>query len=220
MANPNNFSPPGSKLIWFGLPKTASSSQKKAVALSFGFLAPHEVKAKGSLPLKVVNKRLDIYSLSEVRDLQRRDPEVLSFCTVRNPFDRFASLWNERIRGRPRGDVKRGLPGGLSMEEFAEWLAERPRDSEVDHHCHRMVTKTVLDGEFVPHVVLRFERLAEDWEQCRRVVRERTGRKLMDLEHLRNGRRHNHYRELYTERCRRLVAERYAEDLERFDYAF
>lgn len=217
--NPNNYSPPGSGLIWFGLPKTASSSQKRAVALSFRLLAPDEVKGNG-LPLKVVNGRLDIYSLSEVRDLQRENSGIISLCTVRNPFDRFVSLWNERVRGRERGTIKRNMPGGLSLEEFAEWLHARPYDPDLDHHCHRMVTKTVIDDEFVPHVVMRFETLSEDWRECQRMVKERCGVDLLDLDHLRNGKRASHYRDLFTTKARRLIAERYAEDLDRFGYVF
>jgi len=221
MVNPNNFSPPGSGLVWFGLPKTASSSQKKAVGLSFGLLGDHEIKSKGAgLPLKVINDRLDIYTLPEVHALQQRESGIISFCTIRNPFDRVVSLWNERIRGRERGTIKRRMPGGLSLEEFAEWLGRHPDDADLDHHCHRMVTKTVIDGVFIPRVVMRFERLIEDWRDCQRTGSERCGVALRDLDHLRNGRRVNHYREMYTPRARRLVAERYAEDLERFNYEF
>lgn len=218
--NPNNFSPPGSGIIWFGLPKTASSSQKKAVALTFGLLSEEEIKTSGGMPLKTVNKRLDIYSLAAVHGIQCADPAILSFVTVRNPYDRFVSLWNERVRGRPRGTVKRGLPGGLTLEKFSEWLFERPDDRDVDHHCHRQVTKTVLNGILVPKVILRFEELADDWTICQRVVRQRHGLELPELEHLRNGRRHNHYREVYTDRARRLIEQRYVEDLERFGYDF
>lgn len=214
MANPNNFSPPGSGLVWFGLPKCASSSQKKAVALSFGLLTPEECAKKG-LPLKLVNSRLDILTPAEVRDRG-----MCSFAFVRNPFDRFVSLWNERVRPRAAGVAdKQGFPGGLSLEAFAEWLCERdPQD--VNHHARSLTSKIWDDGVLVPTHIFRFEDLAADWRRCQGIVMDAAGVALQDLDHLRNGKRHDHYRELYTPRCRGLITTYFQQDLDFLGYEF
>ena len=222
MTNPNNFVVPEHKLVFFGTPKTASSSQKKAVALTFGRLAPDEVKGEGKgggLPLKVVNKRFEFWPKHKVDEVQQADAEWLSFVVVRNPYDRFVSLWNERVRPRERGHWKRNMPGGLSLEELAEWLSDKA-DDEVDHHCRTQASANAIDGRMVPKVVMRFETLAEDWKGTQRLVRERTGHDLPDLDRLRDGERKNSYRDVMTDRCRALVEQRYAEDFALLGYGW
>lgn len=211
--HPNNWVFPEYKLAWFGVPKTASSSQKKAVAIGLGVVTPEEAP---KYKLGLANSRMTFWDKHRIAEAHK-DPEWMSFVMVRNPFDRFVSLWNERIRGRERGTWHKKLPAGLSAEEFAEWLSEHG-DDEIDHHARSQTSLIAIDGRLIPTHVMRFEQMGRSWKRCQRAVEERTGIVIPKLPHLRPGKRRRGYREELSKRCRRLLERRYAQDFKLLGY--
>ena len=182
--HPNNWVLEAHKLIWFGTPKTASSSQKKSCALTFGILEPGEDMG-GRSSLKLVNSRMTFWKNEAIA---KCGPDWISFTVARNPFDRFISLWSERVARKPTGTINKKMPGGLSATDFAKWLCDHP-DDKVDHHARSQTALISHGGKILPTHIMRFETLAEDWKKTGEIVKERTGLQLHSLEHLREGRR-------------------------------
>ena len=140
------------------------------------------------------------------------------FMFVRNPWDRVVSCWSDRRydKGKKEGSEE-------SMFTF---------DQYIDHIVHLVNKK--YDGDMIlfgnPHVrsqtgmiydikldfVGKLENFDDDW----RVVCEH-----MNVQPFKNNLHQNKserkpYREYYTSRTQQIVAELYAEDIERYDYQF
>jgi len=140
-----------------------------------------------------------------------------TFTFVRNPFDRAVSAW--RYLDRPAG------PGfGLTFEEFVDRVtAARPRYARDDHalnkfswHVEPQAPQIVdADGHSLVDFVGRTENLQAGFDEaCRRI-----GIPTKKLPRV-NTTRRTSYRPYYDDRTRALVAEFYAQDIERFGYSF
>jgi len=154
-----------------------------------------------------------------IRDIRKVAPEVVdrgyfAFTFVRNPWDRIVSVFN-----KPDGDLvrlarKKGIEiASLTFAEFVE------QTQDLSHAHLRPQCDYVLGREGRPQVdfVGRFERLQEEFD----AVCDRVGANTTLAWHKRSPRRNGaHYRDYYCARTREIVAQRYARDIERFDYVF
>lgn len=128
------------------------------------------------------------------------------FAFVRNPWDWQVSLYHYML-GKASHKQHRLMQGLESFEEYIEWRVREDR-----HLQSEFVTNE--GGRIIVDFVGRFERLGEDFGHVCRVVGIDA-----ELPHV-NPSRHDDYRTYYSERARRLVAEHFAEDIERFGYRF
>lgn len=132
-----------------------------------------------------------------------RPADYLVFSVVRNPWDRFVSGWRYCRSTRRR-----------SLESV---LLDPPREGHDFRHLTRPQHQILFDaeGRAVFDVLLRYESLQADFDAlCRRLQRPAG-----PLDRC-NGGAHAPYRDYFDERTRELLAQRYARDIELFDYRF
>jgi hypothetical protein len=99
----------------------------------------------------------------------------------------------------------------MSFDEFVRAVASIP-DEEADAHFRSQQTFVRLAID----VVGRYERLAEDFER----IGQTAGLPRLELPRLQAVREPRPYAAFYTVETRRIAAERYGGDVERFGYRF
>ena len=149
-------------------------------------------------------------------------PEIwnkyLKFSIVRNPWDRVVSLFAWEARNNPSLKPPRRFYHrlGLHFNEFREtrgWFREFVTGDWTTNDRFYLI-----DGALCVDYVIRYERLAQDFEElCRRV-----GLPSIALPHLKAGMRHPErgYTDYYDETSRSIVSERHENDIRLFGYEF
>lgn len=139
---------------------------------------------------------------------------LLSFTIVRNPWDRFLSLYHFR--------QKRGvIPAEWSFAEYVARLVEADAATPYfQFHGQRLGAADYVrdeSGAVIVTEIIRFE--ARDEGLAR--IGERIGYPQLGAERLNAAKPTGQsYREVYDDRSRELIASRYADDLALFGYAF
>ncbi len=107
---------------------------------------------------------------------------------------------------------------GMPFNEFVEAVYATPDEQADAHFRSQYVTVCGPEGRILADFVGRFENLREDFD----VVAEKIGAPGLELPHrLKSRNRQNrHYSGFYDERLKRLVRERYQEDVDLFGYTF
>jgi hypothetical protein len=130
------------------------------------------------------------------------------FGFVRNPWDRAVSLY-ERKEGLQ-------LKGKMTFEEFVAWM--KYSSATCIHPVpHRYQLDWFVDphGNVIVDFIGKFENLDSDWA----AISKRLGINAKLPNHNANP-REKHYTEYYSEASRKLIAERFAVDIEYFGYEF
>ena len=131
--------------------------------------------------------------------------KYFKFTIVRNPWCRAISayLWRR----------KQGKHYARSLS-FPKWVQTNYQDETM---CDLLRTRNAIEMDFFG----RFERLEKDYRHVRQVLGLRPARLRPPREHgTFEQRKDRHYSELYDNAARQYVAERFAEDIERFAYVF
>jgi hypothetical protein len=138
------------------------------------------------------------------------------FAFVRNPWDLQVSSYHHIRRERPRLMTAAGIG---DFESFLRWKLDgnRPYHYIVDTSIQQQADYLVdLHGKTIVDFIGRYERLESDFgEICSRI-----GIPTPRLPHKRRAIGRRHYRDCYTGDTRRLVAEYFRTDIERFGYTF
>lgn len=132
------------------------------------------------------------------------------FGFVRNPWDRAVSLY-ERNEGLQ-------LKSSMSFEQFIDWM--KFASSTCMHpvpHRYQLDWFVSPHGDVIADFIGRFERLQADWDH----VSRRLGipARALPQRNVNFGRSRD-YTGYYSERTKRIVAERFAVDIEYFGYRF
>ena len=138
-----------------------------------------------------------------------------TFAFVRNPWDRVVSHYRYRVKTNQTGLGE----GGVG---FAEWvaLAYGARDPRYCDHPKMFMPQsdwiTDASGNVLVQFVGRFESLPADFEH----VKQRLGI-AAELPHVKASTR-GPYRDYYEDQpeARRIVAQAFAADIQRFEYSF
>jgi hypothetical protein len=146
---------------------------------------------------------------------------AFSFAFVRNPWDKVVSHYHYRRRtgriykrsydGSGRGDPEIG---------FRDWVerAYGAHDPMYYNHPQPFMAQTLWindeEDRCLVSFVGRFERLADDFQQVCRELGVKAS-----LPHVKPS-PHAHYRELYDDATRDIVARRFASDIDTFGYTF
>lgn len=197
------------KFVYVGIPKTASTSIRHALNTSLG--------------PKVVKQNTWLEDLLATDD---RFHDYFKFAFVRNPWSRTVSVYKDKIKGRDPDftlESFNGLSRGMTFEEFIEWLCESPEglDENADRHWLSQYRFVAPKGELLVDHVAKFENLDEGWS-C---IMSRVGLSEIKLpvknrSTSRTQENTKDYRHYYDRRARRLIGERYSEDVELFGYRF
>lgn len=164
----------------------------------------------------------------DVETMLNRYPEVATyfkFTFVRNPWSRAASCYldkianNDPIKQARHRHNRPGLEAGMPFEAFAEWLITSAGSDDVaDRHWMSQHKTLAYDqpGLITYDFVGRFEHLADDYHRLQKL----SGLALPSLPHRLKTQAPNQYRDLYNERSIKLIAQRYAQDIDFFGYDF
>ncbi|HZS48099.1 MAG TPA: sulfotransferase family protein [Blastocatellia bacterium] len=157
-------------------------------------------------------------------------PGLFTFAFVRNPWDRLVSCYRDKIRGEVDGytyfTIRPGVANclarfeafvpGMTFEDFVAAVAAIP-DEEADGHFRSQYTfVTNEEGKIAVDFIGRFERLTEDFK----IVQEKIGLGDIELPWLQRVRKAAKYSNSYDAKTRQIVAERFSEDIEMFNYDF
>jgi hypothetical protein len=131
------------------------------------------------------------------------------FGFVRNPWDRAVSLY-ERKEGLQ-------LRHKMTFDQFIDWL--RFASSTCIHpvpHRYQLDWFVSPHGDVLADFIGRYENLEADWA----TVSQRLGITVPLSKEKFNADRPRDYTSYYSDRTRRIVAERFAVDIEYFGYSF
>jgi len=207
------------KVVYYTIPKAACTTIKLFIGLIEGTATwkdnPHELSML----------RL---SLPEARSILYKD--YFHFTFVRNPYDRLLSCYMDKIyevglcdhddREFANGEFRQFLVeyGRLGYREmsFADfiWFVTRVPDRHCDRHFipqHYLLNLDLLN--FVGH----FENLNQDFLYVRKQIG--LSDDTLQLQKI-NASKHGPYQNYYNDKLRKMVARKYARDLEIFNYDF
>lgn len=173
------------------------------------------------------------YDKTEMLEKVGKYRNHFKFGFVRNPWDRLVSCFTQKLHKdkkveredkcplRPPFGDKTVFYLGMPFQEFIESIHAIP-DSESDAHFRAQFEVFYVDSSAsrcMADFVGKFENLPGDFLSINEKI---TSHKLLELPHelksrTRDGRDYHSY---YTPQTRRLVAERYAEDVDLFQYSF
>lgn len=207
--------------VYVEIPKVACTSLKAAIAQLLGI----DIGAFNGDPHQV-----EFPSIECNANASTLFPGYFSFAFVRNPWDRIVSCYRDKIAGEVNGftysTIRPGIADclarfeafipGMDFSDFVDAVASIP-DSEADVHFRSQYAFIINKEEAIAVDYLgRYETLSKDLD----VVRQRTGLPDLTLQRLQAARTQVPYSEYYTDRTRKIVAQRYARDIEMFEYRF
>lgn len=210
------------RAVYIEVPKVACTSLKVAFAQLLGI----PLDEAGGNPHEVVFPAPPT-SLSHSGQFY---PGLFSFGFVRNPRDRLLSCYRDKIGGEVDGFTEfTDRPGvanclaqfdvfeaGMSFEGFVEAVASIP-DEEADAHFRSQFTFLANQmGEIAVDFVGRYECLNADFD----LVRQMIGLPYVQLPRLQAARSRVQYGDYFSPATRKIVAERFAMDIELFRYVF
>lgn len=200
---------PDKKLAFVAIPKNAGTSIRVAFGVAQGFIAPDEPVTKvHSKPWPGVPSKRKIEWLGRLG--------YLRFSVIRNPWERFVSCWQNKRNAENFLRMTRGLfRPDMDFPSFLETAFSVPEEA-ANRHYQTQVGFIHHEGRLLVDRFLRFETLGADWESLR------TEFDLPPLPHYKRTGADASWKQVYAQYpgTRERVTERYAADIERFDYRF
>lgn len=153
-------------------------------------------------------------------------PDYFKFTIVRNPWSRVVSIYNNR---RERG-IK-GPHQDMNFSEYVEWLGNKDFNREI---TTRPDNGWGLAGSRIPdwdglqlnwitdsngEILVDYIGKLEEYQKSFNYICNKIGIKPTELPHLHRS-KHEHYTKYYTTDTLRVIAEKYARDIEAFGYEF
>lgn len=174
---------PALKLAYGRVPKAANSSIKNAIARHVP-VDPDIDERPGRDRYWQRGKDGAVYMASAAEVAGRDDLFVFAF--VRDPFDRLASCYVNKIvapQTFPPLFAELGFRQGMAFPDFVARVAATP-DAIADDHFRSQASMLTLKGRVVPSFVGRFETIGPDWAHVRETVLSRGGPDLGALPHV------------------------------------
>lgn len=202
--------------VWFvDIPRTGSTSLKVALEEVFGFEYGKQYHREKQLKRpKAIN---DHCTAKAVRQRIGREVwnSLFTFTIVRNPWDRFYSLYKFRIE---EGQIEKGFSLGSYIRLFQTLSTQHRFSPFVLPHYYRPMRDYIIDAEgkvLVTHVA-RFEEMDALYEK----LTEALGIKLPSLKKHEVISRPGEYRKHYEPRDVEAIAQMYQDDIAMFGYEF
>tara|TARA_X000000950_G_C13565103_1_gene517174 strand:+ start:63 stop:626 length:564 start_codon:yes stop_codon:yes gene_type:complete len=138
--------------------------------------------------------------------------KYFKFTFVRNPWDRVVSFYHYQIKRKwdyyPFNET-------IPFDHFVKnWLIHMKKQTSLSTHpCYDWISDE--NDDLLIDFIGRFENLQNDFN----VVCDKIGIPHQQLPH-KNKSKHKSYTEYYDDEAKEIVAEKYAKDIEYFDYEF
>ncbi|SHE85725.1 Sulfotransferase family protein [Desulfacinum infernum DSM 9756] len=144
--------------------------------------------------------------------------EYFKFTIVRNPWDRVVSLYFWHSRNKPEFKPQRKIYHklGWPFNELRE--IRKVFDKFVEGEWETNDKFYLIDGDLCVDFAVRYENLSDDLNKVCQII----GLPPLELPSLKKGFRpdKHHYSEYYTEKSKKIVADRHANDIKFFGYVF
>tara|TARA_A100001011_G_scaffold373329_2_gene432631 strand:- start:112 stop:675 length:564 start_codon:yes stop_codon:yes gene_type:complete len=133
--------------------------------------------------------------------------KYFKFSFLRNPWCRTVSLYNreESIR---KSEI-------LTFPEFVDWITLSTDTCNKPTPKKNMIDFFTIDGE----IAMDFIGKTEDLQNGFDIVCDKTGIPRQELPHI-NSTNHKHYTEYYNDKTKQIIADKFAKDIEYFNYKF
>jgi chondroitin 4-sulfotransferase 11 len=201
------------KTIYFNTPKNANSSMKaqfvEMLDLPKTEKFPKDIHYNYNFPIALQDEMNSTYQ------------DFLKFSILRNPWERLASCYNNKIKqdaGTGQNYILECHPDlyiGMSFEKFVEVVAEIP-DSEADFHfCSQIYLMLYPDGTFPMNYLCNIENLDFHIKE----IQSKTGIPFPSFLQL-NSSNKSSYKSIYTPELIEKVGKRYQADIDFFKYKF
>lgn len=192
------------KFIFIQIPKTGCTSAQKVLEKHGGIVKQGPTKKKS------IYFKHRTYSEIEKSNDFKKLKEYFSFTFVRNPWDWLVSNYFY-CKGK-HAPYKRKqyshMPENISLEDWLYWYAENIKGTQKE-----MIVDS--SGSIGVDFVGKLENYQSDFNRiCDRLKISRT-----KLPHV-NQTKHKNYTKYYNNDTRKMVAEKYAKDIECFGYKF
>jgi len=206
------------KFVWYRVPKVGSRTilyfLQKNKCIDFGFPPSNKPEEKEQGYSVKYNTLWDNY---------------FQFAFVRNPFSRLLSAYLDKVQNTsniPFYDQFRGLSFGHFLKKLCQLDFDKVQPDNLSYN--------LIDKHIVPqNLIIPLEKLSfigklESFETDLKLVCEKieldynfdyTVGKSLNSKKL-NTTKHKHYTEYYNNETRQIVADKYAKDIECFDYKF
>lgn len=203
------------KSLFVWIPKVAGTSISKSLGLTRYKSNPDAFNNRGAVTFGHISINV---LLSEKYMSSKFFNRAFKFCFVRNPWDRFISLYFYKRRNERFGvwEFLDLIKGALGVD--AEY---RPKNKHFDRNMYYSAAQGNLqidwitrNGRLFPDFIGRYENLAEDFK----TVCGELGVKA-ELKHL-NKSGHDDYRNYYDEKLKKEVGRLYEKDIDTFKYTF
>jgi len=201
------------KFIFIHIPKTGGTSVET-------FFIPSErdriKNIYGKTPLQPDNEAHLKFHHLQIQYPRLNFDEYFKFAVVRNPWDRVLSSFFHSKR-KLRKDLREFLGFGMSKDFTFNEFVERIQHLEKQHPHYDEQWSFLVDkqGKFCMDYIARTENLENDFMK----ICQKLKIAISELPHL-NKSKHKHYTEYYNDETMRVVAEKYAKDIEYFGYEF
>ena len=220
------------KFIWLLVPKAASSSLRKLIAIIDDLDAVKNTPiSQRKCLLRLYNGQAFPYSAHLSASSMKSLPEYQSyykFCFVRNPWARLHSLYKQKIESpwvgddnyygvlRHRYGVK--MDNSTTFEDFIKFIGKLPNFFSESHFVpyHNLFRPTEMD------FIGRQENFEADIHHLISVIAPECKNIEIPQQNVSNQSISNHtiYRDYYSKRMKNIVARKYAKDIDFFNYKF
>ena len=206
------------KMIFTLIPKNANTSIKYALIESFLNLDKTELDNLKKLELDRFHaSTLKFFNFITNVELDRFD-EYKKICVVRNPFDRLLSGWENKIKNL--GNKTRfGFKGATSFPNFITTICSMD-DELINRHFTPQINFLKCGNKVISFDIMKYEFLEDEWKNLQTFFKLNFNTILSDLPKLNMFVSDKEYREYYTSTLQKLVEDKFAEDLETFNYEF
>jgi hypothetical protein len=140
------------------------------------------------------------------------------FTFVRNPWDRFVSTFfylKQNVKDEELLNEARKKLSNYSFTSFVKELYLEKNQFSKNYFIHFQPQIHFLESLDNIDFIGRFENLQDDFN----TICDKIGIPQQKLPH-KNKSKHKHYTEYYNEETKQIVAEKYAKDIEYFEYEF